>query len=486
MMSCKPVVLILALLAAASTAQEDETGEVEYPDEPSAASYAPGESDAGAVVEDSGLVPEIELGATITVDLRHLTEPPHTFTYNENDLFLSVATKWEKAEAAGSLRLRGLGFSTASSSADLEYIGYVDPWSLELESAYLNLYGLPLDPVDISIGKQEIGWGVGDKLRTYDEVNPGDYEDPLDFGEHLGVNMVRLTGWFSGACFLEGVFIPGFTPARLPGARWQEVPEMDLGEFMGLPLWLSQLSTPVELPESSLAESARYGARFRGSLGPVDLELAYLYTREQLPVATELTVEPTVDPDAPPFTIPVNVTATGTFPRRHIIGASFAADVFDLGLWGEAAAYIYPEDITQTQTSPLGTTETVLYPKGVFFKWMGGIDYSFDGFYTQLQYIHGLYDERGAAEMGDYFVLAVEKGLFYDALKIRLAAGVEVPDFETLNQNWGFILLPELTYQPLTGLNVILGGYWLEGEGDSKFAGMEKNDEVYLKVRVDL
>jgi hypothetical protein len=33
---------------------------------------------------------------------------------------------------------------------------------------------------------------------------------------------------------------------------------------------------------------------------------------------------------------------------------------------------------------------------------------------------------------------------------------------------------------------VILGGYWLEGEGDSKFAGMDKNDEVYLKVRVDL
>src|SRR4030042_1392323 len=116
-----PVMFLLALLAAASTAREGE-GEVEYP-----------EADPGVVVEDSAEIPEVELGAAITVDLRHMTEPPHTFTYNENDLFLSVATKWEKAEAAGSLRLRGLGFSTASSSADLEYIGYVDPWSLALE-----------------------------------------------------------------------------------------------------------------------------------------------------------------------------------------------------------------------------------------------------------------------------------------------------------------------------------------------------------------
>ena len=88
--------------------------------------------------------------------------------------------------------------------------------------------------------------------------------------------------------------------------------------------------------------------------------------------------------------------------------------------------------------------------------------------------------------MGDYFVFALEKGLFYDKLKLRLAAAVEVPDLDTFDENWGFILLPELTYEPLLGVRVILGGYWLEGEGASKFAGMKRNDEVYLKVQVDL
>jgi hypothetical protein len=476
-MKAKIFTILLTLVLSASLAQDAGTeDDVEYPD-------ADGEE---VVVEDDGWIPEIEVGAWIGADLRHLTEPPHTFTYNENDLGLRVGMEWDRADASGSLRLRGLGFSTAAESADLEYIGLVDPWSLELESAYLNLYGLPLAPVDVSIGKQEVGWGVGDELRTYNEVNPGDYEDPLNFGEHLGVNMVRLTGWFSETWRLEGIFIPGFTPARLPAQRWQTQPEMDLGEFMGLPLWLAGLETPVEPPESSLAESAQYGVRVKGGLGPVDLELSYIYNREQLPVPTDLTVEVTVTPEAPPFTIPVNVTALGTFPRRHIAGASFAADVFDLGLWGELAAFVYPEDVIQTQHSILGTEEKVLYPAGVFFKWMGGVDYGFDGWYAQLQYVHGLYNERGAAEMGDYFILALEKGLFYDALKIRLAAGLEVPDPDTFAENWGFILLPELTYEPLTGVKVILGGYWLEGEGEAQFAGMEKNDEVYLKVRVDL
>ncbi len=476
-MRYKPSVLLLIGFLAISFAQEEELeDDVEYPDL----------DEVELAEEDDSWIPELELGATISLDLRHLTEPPHTFTYNENDIALRVTTKWEKAEAAGSLRLRGLGFSSVSDSADLEHISYIDPWSLELESAYVNLHGLPLAPVDISIGKQEVGWGVGDKLRTYNEVNPGDYEDPLNFGEHLGVNMVRLTAWFSATWRLEGLFVPVFTPARLPAPRWQAQPEMDLGEIMGLPLWLSELSTPVELPEVSLAESAQYGARIKGGLGPVDLELAYLYGREHLPVPTDVTIELTLDPEAPPFTVPVNVTVLGTFPRRHIIGASFAADILDIGVWGEVAAYILPEDIVQTKRSVMGTLETVLYPRGEYFKWMGGVDYGFDGWYTQLQYIHGLYSERGAAEMGDYFVLAVEKGLFYDTLKIRLAAALEVPDFETLEDNWGFILLPELTYEPVSGLRVILGGYWLEGDGNSQFAGMETNDEVYLKVQVDL
>ena len=304
-MAKKPC-FMLCLLAVAAWAVEDEG--VEYP-----------EPEADLPVEDGGLIPEVELGASISLDLRHLTEPPENFTYNENDLTLRVATKWEKAEAAGSMRLRGLGFSTASSTSDLEYIGRVDPWSLELESAYLNLHGLPLAPVDISLGRQEVGWGVGDRLRTYNELNPGDYEDPLNFGQYLGVNMVRLTGWFSPSWRLDGVFIPGFTPARLPAARWQEVPEMELGEFMGLPLWLSELSTPIELPEPSLAETAQYGARLKGSFGPVDLELAYLYNREHLPVVTELTVEPATDPDAPPFSIPAVSYTHLTLPTKRIV-----------------------------------------------------------------------------------------------------------------------------------------------------------------------
>ncbi|MCK4594180.1 hypothetical protein KAU45_06730, partial [bacterium] len=117
-MRYKPSVLLLIGFLAISFAQEEELeDDVEYPDL----------DEVELAEEDDSWIPELELGATISLDLRHLTEPPHTFTYNENDIALRVTTKWEKAEAAGSLRLRGLGFSSVSDSADLEHISYIDP-----------------------------------------------------------------------------------------------------------------------------------------------------------------------------------------------------------------------------------------------------------------------------------------------------------------------------------------------------------------------
>lgn len=476
-----PTAILAIVLAAFPVAAEDgaETAdeEIEYPELPEILS----EGDGGAD-DDSSLIPELELGAYLETDLRHRTEPPESFTYNTNDLGLEVRTVWDSADAQAELRLRGTGFTTAGDLDDLTVGEALQPWELELRSAYANLYGLPLAPLDISLGLQEVGWGVGDEIRVINEVNPGDYRDPFAFGEKLGQNMLRLTAWFGPTWRLEGLIVPTFTPARLPADTSLVMPEFTLPEG----LWLSELNVSVETPQASLAESAQYGLRLKGGLGPVDLELAYHYGRDYLPVPTRVTLIPTLDPEAPFGVIPVIANAAGTFPRRHLVGGSFAADIADIGFWGELGAVIHPEEITQTVETILGDETTTLYPAGEYFKWLGGVDYSFGGFYVQLQYLHGLYTERGAHELSDVFVLGVEKGLFYDALTLRLAAGYEVPDFAETDEHWGTLVNPEIDYRPIDQLTFTLGGRLIEGEGASTFALLEREDVVYLKLRVDL
>ncbi|MBD3401156.1 MAG: hypothetical protein GF399_12615 [Candidatus Coatesbacteria bacterium] len=469
--------LILLLLPLTLAAEEADEVEIEYPEPP---------ADDGTVSstgeETGALIPELELSAYIEADLRHRTEPPETFTYNENDIGLKLRTVWDVADAEASLRLRGTGFTSAGELAELTRRGVLDPWELELNTAYVNLYGVPLAPLDISFGRREIGWGVGDELRVFNEVNPGDYRDPLSFGDKLGVETLMLTAWFSPTWRLEGVFVPTFTPARLPADLSLITPEIELEEG----LWLSELNMNVATPEQSLAQAAQYGARLKGGLGPVDLELAYHYGRDYLPVPTDVTLTPTIDPEAPEWTLPVIVDVTGSFPRRHLVGASFAADVADIGLWGEVAAYIYPEEITQIIHTILGDTSEPLYPAKPYFKWLGGIDYSLGGWYAQLQYLHGFYSERGAHEQSDLFMLALEKGLFYEKLILRVAGAYEIPDFDTVDEHWGLAVIPEIEYKPLEQISLTLGGRWLEGDGVSNLTLLEHEDVVYLKLRVDL
>jgi|GEM_PF-4250443 len=477
-----PLLLLLLLLPVAA---QDE--EIEYPDmdeieEPTLDELVIDEP----TVDGDSWLPELELGAYLHTSLRFLTEPPHSQTYNENQLGLKVKTVWDIADAQGELRLRGSGFSTATDIDNLTEGSRVDDWELELPNAWVNIYGVPLGFLDISIGKQTVGWGVGDKLRTFDAVNPGDYEDPLDFGRKLSVNMVKLTSWFSPTWRLETIFVPGFIPGRMPAERWQPPVEMELGDIAGVPLWLSSLTTPIRLPERKLSESAAYGARIKGGLGPVDLELAWLYGREDTPLATQVNTEVVVDFDAPAGTIPVAITAEGEFQQRHLFGFAAAADLFNVGLWGELSLTYYPNDIIQTQTSLLGDVEVLLYEEGSNLRWLGGIDYSFGGFYMQLQYLHGFYNQRVEEEMSDFFIYAVEKGFLYDKLKLRLAVGMEVPAASPFDENWGLALLPELAWMPVSGITLKLGGVWLEGDGSSLLAGMQTNDEVYLKLEAEL
>lgn len=80
-------------------------------------------------------------------------------------------------------------------------------------------------PLTVDVGKQFIRWGKTDIVVPTDRFAPRDYLTVVD-SSFLAVTGVRATAQ-AGSYTLEGVWVPRFTPSRLPllGQRWAVLPE---------------------------------------------------------------------------------------------------------------------------------------------------------------------------------------------------------------------------------------------------------------------
>ena len=79
-------------------------------------------------------------------------------------------------------------------------------------------------PLTIDAGKQFIRWGKTEIVTPTDRFAPRDYLNVFDT-EYLAVPGVRVLGQL-GAHSLDGVWVPVFTPSRIPltGKRWTVLP----------------------------------------------------------------------------------------------------------------------------------------------------------------------------------------------------------------------------------------------------------------------
>ncbi|MBL7075323.1 hypothetical protein ISS37_08825 [candidate division KSB1 bacterium] len=429
----------------------------------------------------SSVKAQLNIGGYVKTDNRFRLQEDYRFTWNENRLNLKgELSPSGETHFYSEIWLRGLGFPTPLEGADLQRRdkSLVAPWSLELREAYLDLYGFLTDDLDVRIGRQRIAWGTADKLNPTDNLNPDDLEDIFDFGAKLGVNALKAT-YYLGGLTLTGVYIPIFTPATLPPPDWASAlaPPTELPQGM----ILGKVTDTIALPEDKPVKSSMVGLKLETSLFNYDFSLSYFNGRDDLPLATAITINP-VDTLGT-----VDVATELCYPSMKVIGLDMAGAVGKIGVWAEGALFI-PEEVELATTipTPLGmaTQKSIALDDEPYLKFVMGGDYTFkNGFYINAQYLHGFIHERGKDQLEDYFAFGVEKKFLNDKLKVVPFGGaIEVADWGDLENNYAFIGAPEIDYYPSDAVELTVGAYLIDGKG-SAFGKVKDNDEVFIKVK---
>jgi len=430
-------------------------------------------------------------------------EKSNDLTKNESLLDLKFETSpSDTLEGYAELKIRYFAFSgedypyfskenrITSDYNLLEDVDTVNQVILELKEAYITKYDFLVKGVDFIIGKRIIKWGTADGINPSDNINPPNLEYPLSFKDKLGVNALELRLNFSEDVVLAIVGVPSFTPPVMPLSIFNAIIEEKLSSALPSPPQ-NGFDYEVDLPERNMKESGKAGARFSFKLFNTDFSLGYLYTRDNFPVVYKMEITSTTPPAIN------SVKVYYTFPYYHIGSFDFSTELFEIGFWGEVAAF-FPEDINQEKVF-MGTNSYPLLDKEhPFVRWIAGMDYTFaNGLYVNFQYLHGFFMERRhydynqqkwVDDLGDYLIFRIEKKFFEDTLKISVASIYEVRKVaidmfkDDRDIKTAYMINPEVIYMPEDNLKFILGCFIIDGDKDTTLYGFSNIDEGYFKV----
>jgi hypothetical protein len=372
--------------------------------------------------------------------------------YNVFRLKLSADVS-DKASVFSSLDLRHHNFSRAENPAALSDRAEINPLDLGLWEAYVDLFGFLLDSLDLRIGKQRIAWGTADTLNPTDNLNPDDFSDPLDFGRKLPTTAFLAT-YYLGDYTLTGVWMPSLRPVLLPTSGFTLAQEMP-GLTIPPDIAIAETEERLILPEP-LLKNSMFAAKVKSMLLNVDWSVSFFRGFDDLPILSSVTAAP-IGPNS------LRVSSELSFPRLNVIGADLAGEFLSIGFWGEGAVFLPDEESILSITAPgtegaPETQEQAMLKDEAYFKYTIGLDYTFKGgIYLNAQYMHGFFHERGRDNLQDYILAGVEKE-FGEELKLELSAGLEIKEFDDIEDNIGYIVAPELSLKPTDSVKVLCSG----------------------------
>lgn len=380
-----------------------------------------------------------------------------------------------------SLDIRSYDFPSLSSGSDLEDPERHLPTRATLWEAYVHLWNFLVDGLDLRVGRQRIQWGTADKLNPTDLLNAYDFSDLVDF-------TARVPTWAASAEYyvadltLTGVWSPVVHPPLMPRGGGAAL-------FLGSPdsfgdARLASVDVSLEPPSRRVADGL-LAFKLAGNTLGADYSLSYVTGYDGVPFLQRLDLRPVVaDVAADAFAAEMTLG----LPRARTVGADFATEVRGVGVWGEAAL-ILPRGEERTVTTTVGTQTTRETVPGVddqtYLKSTVGLDYTFPGgWYVNAQWAHGLFFERGAEQLHDYFVGRLERDFLGDELKVALGGAMEFAAWSDISENFGYGVFPELTYSPADNLEVTLGAFVVGGRGPSLFGAWDATDQIYSGVEV--
>jgi hypothetical protein len=424
-------------------------------------------------------IPSVEWNGYFHADNRVELAHDHRVSWYEYRLDLQAEYRpFDDARLFSEFWIRSLGLPSVESSADLTETGNIQLWNVTMRELYFDLYGFPWRACDIRIGRQRIAWGVGDEVSIVDNINPIDLEDIWDFGRRAGSDAVQFS-FFFGNHTIEGVYVPIFVPAVLP---YGQASSAIFGSIQApSSIQLRTVTDSIRMPEHNISEEITGALRYRTSLSGYDWAFSYVYGRDYVPIPCTLRLSPTTNPGE------ADAYSTLIYPRLHIAGAELSGEVFGLGAWAEVAMFV-PEEVDfvlDLSGFGLGVSDSIILPGDPYFKWLAGVDYTFpNGFYVNLQYVHGFIHERGDASCKDYVLFGCEWYFFRRRLKLMPCAGcLEIDDITDIENCCALVFNPLVSYKPIDNVELTGGIRLIEGGDATIFGSMKEQDEFFLRVK---
>lgn len=432
------------------------------------------------LIMNGNIFAQVEIGGDIKTDNRFRIEQDGLpISWNLNQLRLELrAVPSYKIRLYSDLRIRAFGFPNTEIISDLQRKekDKVNPWGLEFNEAYADLSDFLIDNLDIRIGRQRIAWGTADKFNPTDNLNPDDIEDLFDFGKHLGSNALKASYYLRDFTF-TGIIIPTFAPAVLPSDDWLSAFQPAESPLPGF--FPREIINNVDLPLNKVNQTSMFALKAETRLFDYDVSLSYFYGRDDFPLLTQTNIT-SIDTLGT-----VDITTHSVYPKIKVLGADFAGQIFDIGMWAEAAVFFPDKYSSATYFDGTETLNSITLDDDPYIKYVIGGDYTFkNGIYINTQFIHGLFNERGNENLGDYFVFEIRKDFLNNKLRITFAGGaVEIRDFNDIKNSYGLALGPEITYYPVDNAELVVGSIIIEGKESSLLGKVKQNDELYFKIK---
>ncbi len=439
----------------------------------------------------------------------------HEFEMNRNDVTLRLrADPTERVQAVVDVRLRFYGFNESASLPELIGRDRIDPYSFQLNEAYVAVRGLPWSKMDIKIGRMIQTWGAVDMFNPTDNLNARDFSDPLNFADKVPNQMVEIDLYPTDWLTIQAVWVPTFKPSQLPPSAalgfaleygdngcvsgFPAVPLDRAGrqalegafDLIGSDPCQMHVLTPVvrTVNPGKGIDNSQAALRAKFQAGPVDFSLSYYYGRFKFPVAYTAVADVatnasaasnfvTDEKDIDPTKTNIKYVAEVMFPRMQVIGADFAYSSDNPWVPGikAEAALILPEKVDFAMMAFVdgnrfafnreGASTEILKTANVkstpFLKASAGLDWSYgDWFYINVMYVRGFFDEfNDLYGLHNFFVAATEFKFLDNELQVRISNVLDVNDLSNM-------FYPQVTWIVAPAVELSLG--YMHFFGDTK------------------
>ncbi len=334
---------------------------------------------------------------------------------------------------------------------------------LELREAYVRT---PLGSGTLTVGKQQVVWGVADGLKVLDVVDPMDLREfILDDFESSRIPLwtvnaqVPVKDWELQLLWLPD---PSHHIAPRPGSAY------DLrSEFPPIPPGFELRLEDPDRPNNPFTDSDA-GFRLATFKGGWDLTFNYLYRYDDVPALTRRISLGRRG---------LAVVVTPRYERSHVIGGTFSRAVGPATVRAEYGLFLGRPYSTERLRDRDGVVEAdeVSYVVGVDWFAFGGTFFSVQLFQSAvLQNPRGLVRDR----IRTYGTFALQKRLRNDTLTVELFAIESFNDLEGL-------IRPRVSYEVRDNFRVFAGLDIFHGKNDGFFGQFHDKDRVTFGFRWD-